>query len=174
MTTSLFIREPKPEDENVFIDAMTRSKELHTPWVAAPCSATSFQDYVNRARQANQQYYFLCDNDNIAGVFNVSEIVRGFFQNAYFGFYAVAEYAGKGVMSAGLKLVLKEVFTKLKLHRLEANIQPQNTSSIHLVEANGFRKEGFSPRYLKIDGEWRDHERWAITYEDWVATCQLK
>ena len=72
-------------------------------------------------------------------------------------------------MSAGLKLVLKKAFEELDLHRLEANIQPDNFRSINLVKNNGFKKEGFSPRYLKINGEWRDHERWAITHEDFLS-----
>ncbi|MGI0487716.1 GNAT family N-acetyltransferase [Pantanalinema rosaneae CENA516] len=54
------------------------------------------------------------------------------------------------------------------MHRVEANVQPQNRASIHLVERLGFTKEGFSRRYLKINEEWRDHERWALTVEDWV------
>ena len=102
-------------------------------------------------------------------VFNISEIVRSSFQSAYLSFYATCRFAGKGYMSAGLKLVLKKIFNELKLHRIEANIQPDNFSSLRLVKNNGFKKEGFSPRYLKINGEWRDHERWAITYEDFLS-----
>jgi len=72
-------------------------------------------------------------------------------------------------MTEGLQLVLRHAFRRLKLHRLEANIQPANTASIRLVRSLGFRKEGFSPRYLKIGGRWRDHERWALLVEDWRA-----
>lgn len=71
-------------------------------------------------------------------------------------------------MSQSLKLVLHEFFSRLKLHRIEANIQPTNSASIHLVPQNGFLKEGFSPRYLKIHGIWQDHFRFALTYEDWL------
>jgi len=68
-------------------------------------------------------------------------------------------------MSEGLRLVLRHAFGTLGLHRLEANIQPENHDSVRLVRGAGFRREGFSPRYLKILGRWRDHERWAITAE---------
>jgi ribosomal-protein-alanine N-acetyltransferase len=63
--------------------------------------------------------------------------------------------------------VITHAFNEMKLHRLEANIQPANAASRALVKALEFRREGFSPRYLKINGRWRDHERWAILSEDW-------
>jgi ribosomal-protein-alanine N-acetyltransferase len=72
-------------------------------------------------------------------------------------------------MEKGLRAVMKEAFRSQRLHRLEANIQPHNEASRRLVQRCGFRLEGFSPRYLKIAGRWRDHERWAITVEEWKA-----
>jgi ribosomal-protein-alanine N-acetyltransferase len=71
-------------------------------------------------------------------------------------------------MTEGLSLLLREAFRTCKLHRVEANIRPENAPSKRLVERMGFRLEGYSPRYLRVDGKWRDHERWAITIEDWL------
>ena len=172
--THVIIRELNIDDKDAFILAMQHSQSLHHPWVKAPTTVQEFDEYFVRSQQANQKSFLVCDlSDNIAGVFNVSEIVRGQFQNAYLGFYAVAEYAGIGCMSAGLKLVLQKVFHEMKLHRLEANIQPENARSIQLVKKNEFRYEGFSPHYLKINGDWCGHEHWAMTVEDYIKDCQI-
>lgn len=166
--SEIFIREPKRDDKNDFVAAMQRSQALHHPWVKAPLTRQEFDEYFQRYQQANQKSFLVCQSNNIVGVFNISEIVRGLFQNAYLGFYVVADYASKGYMSAGLKLVLEKVFNELALHRIEANIQPENTRSIQLVKNNSFRYEGFSPHYLKINDEWRGHEHWAMTLEDYI------
>jgi ribosomal-protein-alanine N-acetyltransferase len=70
-------------------------------------------------------------------------------------------------MREGIQLVLRNAFLTLRLHRVEANIQPGNRASIALARGAGFRREGFSPRYLKIGGRWRDHERWALLADEW-------
>ena len=102
----------------------------------------------------------------IAGVYNIGQIFYGPFCSAYLGYYAFAPFAGQGYMREGLQLTLRHAFGPLGLHRLEANIQPENRPSIALVSGAGFRLEGLSPRYLKIAGRWRDHERWAILAEE--------
>ena len=81
-------------------------------------------------------------------------------------------YANQGYMREGIELVLREAFLNLRLHRIEANIQPGNHASIALARGAGFSREGFSPRYLKIGGRWRDHERWAILADDWRARAE--
>ena len=164
------LHEPSAQDETVFISTMKNSRDFHFPFITAPCTSEEFQAYLNKSKLESEQYYIAWnDNQQIIGVFNISGIMHGLFKSAYLGYYASAEYAGKGLMSQVLQLVLKEIFTTLNLHRIEANVQPTNTASIKLATKNGFIKEGFSPRYLKINGIWQDHFRFALTFEDWLA-----
>lgn len=86
----------------------------------------------------------------------------GLFQSACFGYYAFAGHERQGLMREGLGQVVRVAFGSMGLHRLEANMQPENAASIALARSCGFLQEGYSPRYLKIRGRWRDHERWAI------------
>ncbi|BCA96572.1 hypothetical protein TUM19329_29330 [Legionella antarctica] len=167
----LHLKEINQQDEKRFIQTMKKSHDFHQPFTTSPQTKEAFHTHFLRSQQDNQRCYLILNQENhIVGVFNINEIVRGFFQSGYLGYYASVDFAGKGLMSLGLKLVLKEIFTELKLHRIEANIQPNNTPSIQLVTRNGFIKEGFSPRYLKINNIWCDHIRYALTYEDWVNT----
>lgn len=164
---ALQIKALTPEDENVFLAMTQSSQEFHHPWVKAPLTHEEFQRFYQRYQADNQKSYLLFHQQQLVGVFNISEMVRGAFQSAYLGFYAAVAFSGKGLMTQGLSLLLKEAFTTLKLHRLEANIQPGNAASLALVKKNGFRKEGYSLRYLYINDQWCDHERFAITIEEW-------
>jgi len=96
----------------------------------------------------------------------VSQIVRGAFQSGYLGYYAHQRHSQRGLMREAMLQTVDHAFGALALHRLEANIQPANRASIALARSAGFRLEGFSPRYLLIGGQWRDHERYAITADD--------
>ncbi len=107
------------------------------------------------------------EDDEPLGVINLNEISRGVFQNCALGWWLGREHAGKGYMHEGLSAALAHVFLDMKLHRAEANIQPDNTPSLSLASGVGMIMEGRSERYLKIRGRWRDHERWAITTEAW-------
>jgi len=147
--------------EREFLLRVAESRKLHGAWVAAPSTRKAFAELVRRSRLANRKTYFvrLLETGELVGVFNVEEIVRGLFHCAFLGYYAFSPFAGRGYMSEGLALVLNDVFKKLGLHRIEANVQPENLVSKRLVKRRGFRLEGYSSRYLKIAGRWRDHER---------------
>ncbi len=154
--------------EAAFLAAARRSRELHHPWSSAPTTPARFRRYLKSTRRgADAGYFILSAAGELTGVVNLSEVVRGPFRSAYLGYYAFAPHQGRGYMTAGLAAVVKAAFREMKLHRLEANIQPGNKASIALVKRLGFRREGFSERYLKLGGRWRDHERWAITVERW-------
>lgn len=156
----LILRKPTPEDLTEVKALYKQSTSLHHPWVYAP------QDYESYLQQEHRYFLCLAESGKIVGTFNISGIVRGYFQSAYLGYEVFYPYQGQGYMSKGLALVLQEAFENLKLHRLEANIQPENVASIRLVANAGFVKEGFSKNYLKVGGiEWKDHERWAILNE---------
>jgi RimJ/RimL family protein N-acetyltransferase len=73
-------------------------------------------------------------------------------------------------MSEALPLALGQAFRRLKLHRVEANVQPGNRASLRVIRRLGFRREGYSPRCLKLGGRWRDHERWALLLGRFVAS----
>ncbi len=108
-------------------------------------------------------------DDALVGVYNFSEIVRGAFQSAFLGYFAFTPMAGTGLMAEGLAAALDIAFRQLKLHRVEVNIQPNNARSLALATRLGFTREGFSRRYVKIGGRWRDHVRFAMLAEDWRA-----
>ncbi len=156
-----------PQHQSAFLAAVERSHPLHHPWVAPPATAEAFAAAVARSDGDRHQSYLAQDGTgSLVACINLNEIVRGAFRSAYLGYYAFVPHAGTGRMKRAMALVIAKAFGELELHRLEANIQPGNTASIALVRSLGFRREGFSPRYLHIDGAWRDHERYAITCED--------
>ena len=147
---------------------MQRSLNLHRPWVFPPHTHEEYAKYLERVRNGRVIPFFVRRSDErLIGAINISEPVMGVFRSAYLGFYAFAGSERQGYMTEGLGLVLDRAFGELGFHRLEANVQPANVASAALLSRLGFRKEGFSPRYLHVDGDWRDHDRWAILSDEW-------
>jgi [ribosomal protein S5]-alanine N-acetyltransferase len=147
-----------------FIAAAAASRRLHAGWVAPPLTLAEYAAKLQRL-QAPAHHGFAIrrgDTGALVGCAEITNIVRGVFLSAYLSYYVFAGHERQGLMTQGVKLVARHAFGPLGLHRLEANIQPANTASIALARACGFAREGFSPRYLKIGGRWRDHERWAL------------
>jgi [ribosomal protein S5]-alanine N-acetyltransferase len=161
----VILRPVTSADQSEFLGLAAASASLHHPWMSLPATPQEFQAYLERYERVTEESLLVCVRDTgaIAGVANINSIIRGRFQNGSISYAAFAPTVGQGYMSEGLALVLRYAFQQLRLHRLEANIQPGNQASLKLVQRLGFRREGYSPGMLFIDGAWRDHERWAIT-----------
>jgi [ribosomal protein S5]-alanine N-acetyltransferase len=175
----VYLRPPRHRDAGAFLAAVRASRRLHGRWVVPPTTPALFAAYVARyagpagrdAARATHAGFLACrvEDDAIVGAFNFSAITRGLLQSAYLGYYAMTPYAGRGYMREGLALALRAAFGRLRLHRVEVNVQPDNAASLRLVEGAGFAREGYSRRYVKIGGRWRDHVRYALLAEDWRA-----
>ena len=165
----VYLCKPGTECEAEILEASRRSESLHHPWVLPPKSHDEYASYLERLRMGRTIGFLIRrkSDECLAGVINVSEPVMGMFRSAYLGFYAFSGFEAQGYMTEGMSLVLDCAFGELEFHRLEANIQAANVASSALVKHLGFRKEGFSPRYLMIDGVWRDHDHWAMVSDEW-------
>ena len=162
---------PRSADAGEFVAAVQASRTMHQPWLDPPDTPGRFAAYLERAARDDQAAYLIRHHlcGALIGYVNINNIVRGGFQSGFLGYGAFASHAGQGFMTRGLRAVLDIVFGDLGLHRVEANIQPANRRSINLARRLGFEKEGLSPGYLMVDGEWRDHERWALRAETWAG-----
>jgi ribosomal-protein-alanine N-acetyltransferase len=172
----VYLRSPRRADAGAFIAAAHASRKLHGRWVQPPSTAPAFNLFVARfgkridaveKLQHVSLLLFRADDHALVGAFNFGDITRGALQSACLGYFAFAPHAGAGYMTEGIELVLDFAFRTLKLHRVEVNVQPTNTRSLALAERAGFKHEGYSPRYLRIAGRWRDHIRCALRVDDW-------
>ena len=160
---------------SVFLAAAKASRSLHGPWTRPPDTRSRFVAFVKRyaPRGATSTHagflLFRREDEALIGVFNFSEIVRGAFRSTYLGYFGFLPHARRGYMTEGMALALDVAFRKLVLHRVEVNIQPSNERSLALAERIGFTREGFSRRYVKIAGRWRDHVRFAMLAEEWTG-----
>lgn len=161
---------PRPDGAAEWIELVQSSTAYHRPWVYLRADAAGFDEYMHKIAVGRTIGFFArrAADLRLVAVINLNEPVMAAFHSAYLSYYADAACAGQGYVSEALALVIDEAFRRRDFHRLEANIQPGNERSLALVRRLGFRQEGFSPRYLQVDGAWRDHERWAILADEWM------
>jgi ribosomal-protein-alanine N-acetyltransferase len=160
----VYLRYPAQSDFDELAERYRESRQLFRGVASTKFDRKSFDELIASAETEAKQSFVICrtEDDAIVGTITLSQIFRKAFQNAYLGYQLFGGFTGNGYMTEAVKHVLRFAFNELKLHRVEANVQPGNVASIAVLKRNGFAKEGFSRRYLKIGGQWRDHERWAI------------
>jgi len=157
---------------------MTRltNREWLEPWEATTPGVSTDETgrgYVEAIRGLRREArlglaypFVLAVDDRFAGQITVGAIARGSANSAYLGYWIARGFAGRGIMPTALAMVVDHCFSVAGLHRLEANIRPENAASRRVVEKLGFRLEGTRARYIHIAGAWRDHLSYALTVED--------
>jgi ribosomal-protein-alanine N-acetyltransferase len=167
--TRIKLRPPRAADGAAYIALNRRSRRFNAGRASPPREAGAFRELLCRSRHPQNKCWLIFRRSDraVIGAVELSQIVGGKFRSAYLGYHIGAPFARQGYMREALGVVLHLAFGRLRLHRVEANIQPRNRASIALVKHLGFRREGYSRRYLKIGGRWRDHERWALLVDDW-------
>ncbi|WP_430487723.1 GNAT family N-acetyltransferase [Priestia flexa] len=140
--------------------ALTRQDDFYT--VAGQIE--KIKDAALKAQEDKEYYFGIFENheENLIGTISLFNIVRGASQSAIIGYFLDKDYNGKGYMTQAAKLFVTYAFTKLNLHRIQAEVQPHNVGSIRVLEKAGFHQEGLATKNLKIRGEWKDHQVLAI------------
>lgn len=158
-----------PTDFREYTDLMKVSAPVFRGLIRKMENRKQFNQYLQRCARDDHYGFMICRRADgaIVGSIGLFQIVRFSMQGGVTGYFVGAPHVRQGYATEALQLVIRLAFRKLKLHRVEANIQPHNAPSRALVKRAGFTREGLSRRFLKIDGRWRDHERWAILVDDW-------
>ena len=120
------------------------------------------------ASDTRYAHVVLDDAGAVVGTVALSNVVRGAWQNANLGYKVASAVNGRGHATAAVRLAVARAFGELGLHRVQAAVRPENAASLRVVAKAGLREEGFAPRYLRIDGAWRDHVLFAVTAEEWT------
>ena len=181
------LRAPIEADREAFVGLRRASAASLGPWeprigdFEEQFGDQSFDRLLDRCESESDAPFLIhrTSDGEIVGYVGLGQIFRGPFRSCYIGYWIGDPYVGRGYGTLGVRACLERAFTPeseggLGLHRVEAGIVPTNHASIALVRRVGMHKEGYSPRYLEIDGEWQDHERWAITVEDWEMATTLR
>jgi ribosomal-protein-alanine N-acetyltransferase len=162
-------------DGDAWREVRTRNADWLRRWDATmpPGAGTrpgSYRQVVRRlrrlARQGLSMPFAIEVDGRFVGQVTVNNIVRGSAQFASIGYWLDQDVAGRGIMPRAVAMAIDHCFTGAGLHRIEICIRPENTNSLRVVEKLGLQEVGFAPRFLHIDGQWRDHRIFAITTEE--------
>lgn len=170
-SAGVMIRLLDASDEDEFIELAQRSLVFHQRWIVAPKTADAFKRYFEHFDTTADACFVVCKEagGSIVGFVSLNQVVREPYHCGKLGYGVFVPYVRCGYLRAGVEAVVQHAFADLSLHRLEADIQPHNIPSSNLIGGLGFQFEGISKGYIKINGRFVDHDRWAVTSEMWSA-----
>jgi [ribosomal protein S5]-alanine N-acetyltransferase len=172
----VYIRLLEISDASALHQLRRRNREFLAPWEPRPPHEEDSVE-VQRAQlrfasdsATNDRGYhfgiFLPDSDDLVGTITLSNVARGAWHNATLGYFVDERHNGRGFATEAIRLVVQLAFEELGLHRIQAGVMPRNPASMRALEKAGFRREGVSLNYLRINDVWEDHVMFAITVED--------
>ena len=163
-SSRIYIEKIQSKHEGEYLRAVRGSIKTLKPWIEVIKTRKAFTQLIKAISAPEDKAYLIrrMGDGALVGVIEIRDIFMGHFKCGYLIYYAFNGFRGEGYMKEALSIIIERAFKKFKLHRLEANIQPNNKSSIGLAKSVGLLYEGYSPKFLKINGDWRDHERWAM------------
>lgn len=171
----LLLRPVSQHDADAWREVRSRNADWLRPWDAtvppgADARPASFRALVRQlrrlAREGQAMPFALEVDGRFRGQLTVSSIVRGSAQFATVGYWIDRDVAGRGLVPRAVALAVDHCFTAGGLHRVEVAVRPENSNSLRVVEKLGLHEVGLAPRYLHIDGDWRDHRIYAVTREE--------
>jgi ribosomal-protein-alanine N-acetyltransferase len=180
------LRPPRSRDYSAWRELRKRSRDFLKPfeprWTDADLNRQAFGVRLLRGRRealSGTDFSFLifektATGETLVGGLTISNIRRRAAQYANLGYWMGEEFAGRGLMSEAVSVILPFFFDTLGLHRLQAAFLPHNIASRRVLEKNGFKEEGFAENYLQIDGKWADHVLFALTRERWDARPRVQ
>lgn len=178
----ILLRPPRPEDEGEWLMVRARNRQILEPyepkWPYDALTSAYYQRRILRIRRDwndDRAYSFLIFKhgteelpEELIGGLNINNVCRGAAQFASVGYWLDLGHQGQGLMRAALRMIIYFSHDKLKLHRLNASVLPENTRSINLLEHVGFEGEGFAPAYIEINGMWQDHLLYGLILSDFI------
>lgn len=173
----VFLRPPAREDQREYLALRRASRKFHAPFEVRPArgqrplDARAFRSFLIQGPGTGRERWLVCDKHSGAmlGSITIGTIRGEPWHSAVLGYWIGAEHARQGFMSEALPLALRRVFVQLRIHRVEADVLPENRASKRLLRKCGFVREGLAREFAHVAGRWRDHERWALLAKDFRA-----
>ena len=174
----VFLRPPTREDQREYLALRSSSRAFHAPFEVRPppgrkaVDQRAFRSFLIQGPGTGRERWLVCEKHTgrMLGSITIGSIRGEPWHSAVFGYWIGAEHARKGFMGEALPLALKRAFVQLRLHRVEADVLPENRASKRLLRKCGFVREGLAREFAHVAGRWRDHERWALLAQDFRAT----